>query len=326
MERLGQSTSPSTLTYLDNGVIFAGSLRGDSKLIRLTTEKNEDGSYLELLDSFTNLGPIIDFVVVDLERQGQGQVVTCSGAFKDGSLRVIRNGIGINEQASIELPGVKGIWSLKDGSDINYDKYLVVSFVGQTRILAISDEVMDEIVFPGLDASSQTLFCSNINNNRIIQVTEKEIRILSATDFQFIESWKAPDNLSINIAAGNSSQIVISLGGGKLAYFDVSSNLKEVSSVTLEHEISCIDIHPFGNDTHSNFCAVGLWTDISLRVLSLPSLNQVNKEILGGEFLPRSVLFVTFEHGNYLLCALGDGHLYSFQFAVVRFFHFLFCC
>ena len=36
----------------------------------------------------------------------QGQVVTCSGAFKDGSLRIIRNGIGINEQAQIELAGI----------------------------------------------------------------------------------------------------------------------------------------------------------------------------------------------------------------------------
>lgn len=45
-----------------------------------------------------NLGPIVDFCVVDLERQGQGQVVTCSGAYKDGSLRIVRNGIGINEQ------------------------------------------------------------------------------------------------------------------------------------------------------------------------------------------------------------------------------------
>ena len=34
--------------------------------------------------------------------------MTCSGAFKDGSLRIIRNGIGINEQATIELPGIKG--------------------------------------------------------------------------------------------------------------------------------------------------------------------------------------------------------------------------
>jgi DNA damage-binding protein 1 len=48
-----------------------------------------------------NLGPIVDLCVVDLERQGQGQVVTCSGAFKDGSLRIVRNGIGINEQVSL---------------------------------------------------------------------------------------------------------------------------------------------------------------------------------------------------------------------------------
>lgn len=38
------------------------------------------------------------------------QVVTCSGALSDGSLRVIRNGIGINEQATIELPGIKVGW------------------------------------------------------------------------------------------------------------------------------------------------------------------------------------------------------------------------
>lgn len=36
------------------------------------------------------------------------QLVTCSGAYKEGSLRIIRNGIGIHEHASIDLPGIKG--------------------------------------------------------------------------------------------------------------------------------------------------------------------------------------------------------------------------
>lgn len=31
-------------------------------------------SFVEVLDSQPNLGPIVDFCVVDLERQGQGQV------------------------------------------------------------------------------------------------------------------------------------------------------------------------------------------------------------------------------------------------------------
>ena len=42
-------------------------------------------------------------------------MVTCSGAFKDGSLRIVRNGIGINDQASLALQGIKGIWALRSG-------------------------------------------------------------------------------------------------------------------------------------------------------------------------------------------------------------------
>ena len=51
--------------------MFIGSTYGDSQLIRLSSEKNENGSYIELVDRYDNLGPIVDFCVVDLERQGQ---------------------------------------------------------------------------------------------------------------------------------------------------------------------------------------------------------------------------------------------------------------
>lgn len=71
------------------------------QLIKLNLHPDAKGSYVEVLESYVNLGPIVDFCVVDLERQGQGQVVTCSGAYKDGSLRIVRNGIGINEQVCI---------------------------------------------------------------------------------------------------------------------------------------------------------------------------------------------------------------------------------
>lgn len=71
------------------------------QLIRLNQQQDAKGFYVDVLESFVNLGPIVDLCVVDLERQGQGQVVTCSGAFKDGSLRIVRNGIGINEQVSL---------------------------------------------------------------------------------------------------------------------------------------------------------------------------------------------------------------------------------
>ena len=90
IERLGETSIPSTLSYLDNGVVFVGRAYGDSQLIKLHAEKshidkNGNPTYVQILEEFTNLGPIVDFSFVDLERHGQGQVVTCSGAFKDGS-------------------------------------------------------------------------------------------------------------------------------------------------------------------------------------------------------------------------------------------------
>ena len=49
--------------------------------MRLNTVQDAAGSYLTIVDTFTNLSPILDMVVVDLERQGQGQLVTCTGGF-----------------------------------------------------------------------------------------------------------------------------------------------------------------------------------------------------------------------------------------------------
>lgn len=86
----GEISTPECITYLDNGFLFIGSKHGDSQLVRLSTTANESGSYVIPMESFTNLAPILDLAVVDLDRQGQGQIITCSGTFQDGSLRIIR--------------------------------------------------------------------------------------------------------------------------------------------------------------------------------------------------------------------------------------------
>jgi len=52
---------------------------GDSQLIKLNKKADQFGSHITVLDTYMNLGPIVDMCVIDLERQGQGQVVTCSG-------------------------------------------------------------------------------------------------------------------------------------------------------------------------------------------------------------------------------------------------------
>ncbi|CAA7046991.1 unnamed protein product [Microthlaspi erraticum] len=316
IELLGETSIASSISYLDNAVVFVGSSYGDSQLVKLNLHPDAKGSYVEVLERYINLGPIVDFCVVDLERQGQGQVVTCSGAFKDGSLRVVRNGIGINEQASVELQGIKGMWSLKSSIDEAFDTFLVVSFISETRILAMNlEDELEETEIEGFLSQVQTLFCHDAVHNQLVQVTSNSVRLVSSTTRELRDEWHAPAGFTVNVATANASQVLLATGGGHLVYLEIGDGkLTEVQHALLEYEVACLDINPIGdNPNYSQLASVGMWTDISVRVFSLPELTLITKEQLGGEIIPRSVLLCAFEGISYLLCALGDGHLLNFQ-------------
>eukprot|EP00894_Picocystis_sp_ML_P001100 jgi/Pico_ML_1/51617/g2612.t1 len=314
LDPIGNTSAANTLSYLNNGVVFLGSSYGDSQLIQLHSELiPETGGYVEVLESFPNLGPIVDFCCVDLENQGQSQIVTCSGALKDGSLRLVRNGIGINEQAAVDLAGIKGMWSLLDEA-MEHDKYLVVSFVGETRMLALNEaEELDETSISGFDAESQSILCSNACHNQLLQVTAKEARLIDAGTGALLCNWGPAQGSHINVAAANSTQIVLGVNGNSLVYVEVGKAvLKEISSTAMEAEISCLDITPCGAEQEkSQIVAAGMW-NMKVTLLALPSLSLYCQEALGGEVIPRSVLFAEFEEVVYLLSALGDGQLFSF--------------
>jgi len=202
-------------------VVFAGSALGDSQLLKLKAESDETGNFVELLDSFPNLGPIVDFRVVDLDRQGQGQVVTCSGVGKDGSLRVIRNGVGINELAQLDLSGINGVWSLRKSHKEKYDHLLAVSFVGQTRFLTITAEDLEETEIQSFSSDEQTLFTGNVINDQIVQVTASGVRLVDPVTLQMNSQFKPPTAGKINVASCNQSQVLVSTGGGHLIYLEV---------------------------------------------------------------------------------------------------------
>lgn len=315
IELLGETSIASTISYLDNAFVFIGSSYGDSQLVKLNLQPDAKGSYVEVLERYVNLGPIVDFCVVDLERQGQGQVVTCSGAYKDGSLRIVRNGIGINEQASVELQGIKGMWSLRSATDDPYDTFLVVSFISETRVLAMNlEDELEETEIEGFNSQVQTLFCHDAIYNQLVQVTSNSVRLVSSISRDLKNEWFAPAGYSVNVATANATQVLLATGGGHLVYLEIGDGvLNEVKYAKLDYDISCLDINPIGeNPNYSQIAAVGMWTDISVRIYSLPDLNLITKEQLGGEIIPRSVLMCSFEGISYLLCALGDGHLLNY--------------
>lgn len=202
------------MTYLDNGVVFVGSRLGDSALVRLAAARDDLGAYVAPMETFTSLAPIVDMCVVDLERQGQNQLITCSGAFKMGSLRIIRNGIGIQEQASIDLPGIKGMWALTLRPGAAHHDTLVLAFVGQTRVLTLNGEEVEETEIKGFAADRQTFFTGNVRHGQLIQVTDGGIRLVrrGAAGWGCAAEWRVAGARGLSVVACEGERVVAAAG------------------------------------------------------------------------------------------------------------------
>ncbi|KAI8988150.1 mono-functional DNA-alkylating methyl methanesulfonate N-term-domain-containing protein [Mycotypha africana] len=319
--RLGLISIPSCITYLANDVVFIGSQVGDSQLVHInkfSTGANK-GEIVDVLEEFPNIGPITDFIVADLDKQGQTQLITCSGVAKNSTLRIIRNGVGLNELATIEISGVKGIWTLRPSLEDTYDDLLVISFFDRTTLLEIRDNAMTQLDFyASIDLHSRTLVAANVIDNMIIQITDKSVRLMEAdrNEGMLLDEYLPDQQSTITVAAVNPSQCVISTGFGRLIAFQlINKKLHIINSIQLPYEISCLNINPIHVDKplQSDVVAVGLWEQVGVCLLSLPHLNIIAEELLAGSVMPRSILMERFENICYLLVALGDGQFYNFK-------------
>lgn len=248
-EYLGETSIAHSITYIDNGHVFIGSKLGDSQLVKLSEQPTiENGTFVSVLETYTNLGPILDMLVVDIQKQGQGQLITCSGASKNGSLRVIRSGIGIQEMANIELPGVKSIWPLRlvgaaaaasgeGGRGRLVDDHLVLSYFNYSKIFSFLGEEFDDIELDGFDLNSQTITCVNVAHAHIVQVTTQSVRLIrvdvgpSQTSHDNDDDdddyscalaceWKPPGGEMISVAVANSGECLLACRS-KLIYLRI---------------------------------------------------------------------------------------------------------
>ncbi|KAI8817058.1 mono-functional DNA-alkylating methyl methanesulfonate N-term-domain-containing protein [Fimicolochytrium jonesii] len=118
-----------------------------------------------------NWAPIVDFKLVDIHREGHDSLLLTSGRLNHsprpaGSIREIRNGIAVNVHASVEdgAVGASALWGLKRGVDSKEDTFIVISFVDETRVMALQDGELEDIsAISGFDTSFPTLCASALS-------------------------------------------------------------------------------------------------------------------------------------------------------------------
>ncbi|KAJ1543893.1 DNA damage-binding protein 1a, partial [Nowakowskiella sp. JEL0078] len=191
---LGETSPASVMRYIDNGYVYIGSHTADSQIVLIHQDPifiSDSGteSFVEVKEVLMNLAPLLDSTVVDLDKQDQGQLITSSNADRNGCLRIIRNGIGIVDIAELDVSGLMKVFAIRSGFHAEFDDTLLLSFLSETRIFRVIDDLEEIGEDSHWEISESTLFAGTMMDF-IVQITETQIIMLNTFSRERIGEWK----------------------------------------------------------------------------------------------------------------------------------------
>lgn len=330
IDKLGTTSRASNLVYLGNDLLFVASHHGDSQLYNVSLAAENS---LELVQTLASIAPILDFAVMDMGNRegdgdkqmgnayssGQARIVTGSGVHRDGTLRSVRSGVGLDDVGILaDLEDVRGLFSIRShGSD--YIDTLVASFITETRIFKFDAEGGVEEVesFNNFDFSHQTLRAANLADGRLLQVTTDGAVLVDSESGVIISSWNPGAGKAVTSASCNEMWLLLAVDGICLMSLDLHSlqvaHSKEIGS---HEQVACVHAKPGSNDVG----VVGLWRG-TVTVLNMFTLQPTHvTELRKSEdeaSIPRDLALVqVLPHetsGPTLFVAMEDGNVVTYN-------------
>jgi DNA damage-binding protein 1 len=279
---LTQTSIPSVLVSLSPTQFFVGSHFNDSLLLTTTPTLHTHTTLL------TNLSPISDFLILPPSHPQSGTLITCSGGFGQGTLRIIRQGVGMEESAAVDFDGIRGLWTLpfRRPGDMAVEggppTRLVLVVAGIARTVALEMDCEGGLeVLEGFDALVEGEESIEVTEREgtVVQVTTERVRVttLGGVTAEFLGK--------ISAAKVSQDKIVIS-SGRELTMLDFECRI--LHTWPFPEEITCVDFQ-FGD-----LIAVGLWNSTALFIplstgiptplpdtLSAPARSILLTDILG---------------------------------------------
>ena len=74
--------------------------------------------------------------------------------------------LGVQEQAVIDMPGIRGCWTLRRQQRDREDSVLAVSFVGVTAFLQLNGEALEGVVLP-MASTQFSFYCGNVEDDLV---------------------------------------------------------------------------------------------------------------------------------------------------------------
>lgn len=328
MSKIGVISRPSCLVYMGNGTLFVGSHYGDSQVFQFDLDQGT----IELRQTLHNIAPILDLTIMDMgNREGEGQtsneyssgqarIVTGSGVHKDGSLRSVRSGVGLDDVGILDdVENVRSLFSLKSYDAAKTDT-LVVSLLTETRIFLFSPtgEIEEVDDFKGVVLTEPTLLARNLPNNRILQATPSSVLLLDIESGVAISTWRPAEGEITNISA-NDEWVLLSVGGRVLVSLQIGQDLVKFEQNDLgeSDQFACIHLPP----QYPSIGVVGFWKSGSISIVDVKTLQSLHGESLrrkdDNASVPRDIALVQILPGETvgptLFISMEDGFAITFN-------------
>lgn len=329
MKKIGTTSRANKLLYLGGDLLFVGSHYGDSQVFKFDAARGA----LDLVQVLENISPVLDFTIMDMgnregEEQkanefssGQARIVTGSGVHKDGSLRSVRSGVGLEDIGLLaEMENVRAMFPLQIESSPKHDT-LVVSFPTETRIFRFDSageiEELDEC--KGMTLHEQTLAAQNVSNGHLLQVTPSGVSLIDKEGGVVVSRWDPPADREITHASINSKRVLLCVGGTCLVSLQVSQGLTEMSRNDMgeSEQVACIHLPP----QYPQIGAIGLWKSGRVSIIDLDTLQPLHSEPLrrkdDNASVPRDIVLAQIlpveTSGPSLFVAMEDGFVITFN-------------
>ncbi|TFY79541.1 hypothetical protein EWM64_g4471 [Hericium alpestre] len=325
---------PHDLSALPPNRLFASTYKGKGKASAAVAIKEGEGciiamkgQYIEVVDTWKNIAPILDAAVADTEDSGRPYIVTCSGMNNTGSLRLIHSGAELREHAVLrDFAQFTSLWPLRLRWKDAQDSHILASDGFETVLFSLDGaDTITRInaANTSFACKQPTLATGNVSHRTkkpgsttstyedsalIVQVTPTRVIVLeydaTLCVHQLVHAW-----------------VLLALTRGRVAVLNLTeeSKFNVVGHKDFDEEICAVSCAPVDSKPYSPYAVVAFWRTHRVEVLSLiNSAAYLSLACAGVELpaLPCAVLLHSFDAGmKHLLVGTRDGMLVAYAFA-----------
>jgi len=252
-----------------------------------------------------SLAPATSMQIADVAGEDRNQIIMACGRGSRSSVRILRHGLKVLEDAASDLPGVpSAVWTAKSETDITADKYIVLSFANMTLVLAVEGMAIEQANESGLKTDVPTLSMSTLADGSIAQVYPSGLHRTGGK-----EGWSTTGT-KVDCAASNERQVALALEGGRLVYFemvDESGTLqRREHNVGEDIKTMALGAVPQGRK-RSPFLVIGTFSN-AVQILSLDpegTFKQLSMQALPDQ--PSSIALIEMKIGEAAVLNLCVG-------------------